>query len=256
MSKQKELPFDTGILKGVGKNINEWFELVGDVKPFYHRENWRELIRKCQNRNAHELLQSLLKRISDNYMAGSKQLWRWTCNEGSQKMESEVGLERAIIGLKLPEWVNQVPTASGLCGPNSDRRRSIDLVRKRGDKEYDFIELKLNDQNPLYAAMEVLCYGVLYLFCRQQGISGAPGSEVLQAKVVHLCVLAPDRFYEGCDGLREFEAILSGGVQNFAKGVLHMDFRFDQFSHGFQWPTTAELKDALSSIHAVFCPSN
>lgn len=262
--KDKEPPFDSGILQGVCGVIDEWFQIgaapFGEVGHFYQSDNPMKLIQQCPpDRSATELSQNIHRKIADNFRnakrrSTSKQLWRWKQNIGGKLGVGEVGLERSIIGLNSnsKDWVNQVPVASGLCGSNADRKRSIDLVRKRGDCEFDFIELKLDDKNPLFAAMEILCYGVLYLFCRRNNkdIPFAPGSQLRDAKIVHLCVLAPAKFYpaDERESLAKFETLLSRGVKEFAKDEVEMDFRFDQFPNRFHWPTSKELREALENI--------
>ena len=126
------------------------------------------------------LIEKIYGKIEHNwdnstYHKRSKENWRFEKKRGiSKKNDSpEVGLERAIINIPRElwsdalDWVNQVPTASGLVDPSADGSRRIDLVHKCGDKEYEFIELKVGSDTPLYAAMEILKYGVLYIFARE-----------------------------------------------------------------------------------------
>ncbi len=60
----------------------------------------------------------------------------------------EVTLERALmdacVSLKRHDWTNQVPLVSGLEGPDSHRRRAIDLVHRRDDRSIEFVELKVS----------------------------------------------------------------------------------------------------------------
>jgi hypothetical protein len=62
---------------------------------------------------------------------------------------------------------------------------------------WEFIELKVNSDTPLYAAMEILQYGLLFLFSRhhQQELQYDTSKELLQATQIHLKVLAPSRYY-------------------------------------------------------------
>jgi hypothetical protein len=118
--------------------------------------------------------------------------------------------------------------------PGADRRRSIDLVHKCGDKTYEFIELKLASDTPLYAAMEILKYGVLYIFCRQDErvsryIHIHEKENLLQAESIHLRVLAPARYYEKYD-LAWLETSINSGLDNFLtqrRFAFKMDFKFE-----------------------------
>jgi hypothetical protein len=71
----------------------------------------------------------------------------------------EKTLEKTIAKITDADWVNQVPTASGLWNASADTHRNIDLVHRLGPKQYEFIELKVETDTPLKAAMESLIYG-------------------------------------------------------------------------------------------------
>lgn len=58
-----------------------------------------------------------------------------------------------------------------------------------------FIELKLDSDNPLYAAFEILGYGVAYIQARQHGLGGKGIHDVMLADRIDLVVLAPKRWY-------------------------------------------------------------
>ena len=148
----------------------------------------------------------------------SKENWRWTKNlKWSPRAEvDEKTIEKLISQECGPDWVNQVPTASGLLNHAGEKRCSIDLVWRIREAEYEFIELKYRDSwrireaeyefielkyrdsTPLFAAFEVVKYGMLYLLSRKHisllGYTMA-FNPLLWAKVVHLVVLAPPEFY-------------------------------------------------------------
>lgn len=126
--------------------------------------------------------------------------------------------------------------------------RSIDLVERTGDESFDFIELKIRSDTPLYAALEVLDYGVLYAFSRinARSLNYEQGfSEILDARRIGLRVLAPNRFYEHKSrGTREtksldlawLESIMLDATRRLASmigGDTVMDFRFDVFPKTF-----------------------
>jgi hypothetical protein len=148
----------------------------------------------------------------------------------SSKNESaEVKLERAVV-LKWPaNWTYQMPVASGIFDGYSDRRRAVDLVFDHQDGCYDLVELKINTKagSPLYAAMEILGYGLIYLASRfdraknlKYRVSDLP---VLRATSITLCVLAPESYYEGSQLLWLQDAI-NEGLSQLAPSDLKMNF--------------------------------
>ncbi len=90
-----------------------------------------------------------------------------------------------------------MPVASGLAGPSVGKRAVVDLVKRSGDA-YLFIELKVGSDTPLFAAIEILLYGVLFQWSKDnQHLLGydAEDQPVLSAQEVSLIVLAPAAFY-------------------------------------------------------------
>jgi hypothetical protein len=179
----------------------------------------------------------------------SKENWRLEkqlpIGNTKQDERREVSLERAIVNIPkevwpdAANWFNQVPVASGLVDPDADRRRSIDLVHKCSDKDraYEFIELKVASNTPLYAAMEILKYGLLYIFARKHPELFNDGLELLQAKRIELKVLAPHDYYKVSDFalLQAMEERMNEGLKHFLKqmtpfGLDEMKFSFEQIS--------------------------
>ncbi len=183
---------------------------------------------------------------SSNYHQRSGEIWRLEkqtrISDGNDS--PEVSLERAIVNIPVeiwPDakgWFNQVPVATGLTSPTADRKRAIDLVHKTGSKAYEFIELKIASDTPLYAAMEILKYGVLYIFFRYDVRASKlvdKESELMQAETIHLQVLAPKEYYEGCD-LAWLETSINHGLANFLRLKNlpgEVDFKFEAFSLNF-----------------------
>jgi hypothetical protein len=107
-------------------------------------------------------------------------------------------------------WYNQVPVAKGLVS-NAEKHNAVDLIFRRADDKFDFVELKApsrpsNKSHPLYAAMEVLKYGLAFLFfashleeIRQTPWAGRDEELLNDAAEINLCVLGPQSFYEGFD---------------------------------------------------------
>lgn len=127
--------------------------------------------------------------------AASTENWRWCRPQtyiAEHNSSAEVRLERAIV-VDRPEWANQVPVCSGVAGPSADRRRAIDLVHKAGEAHFEFIELKIASDTPLYAAIEIIGYGCVWLLARAD--SKQPTTELLEADRIDLVVLAPANYY-------------------------------------------------------------
>jgi hypothetical protein len=133
-------------------------------------------------------------------------------------------------------------TASGLHGPRSGTRRSIDLVRRVSADHYVFIELKIDSDNPLYAAFEILGYGLAYLHARLHGLCGQGAHDVMRAGRIDLVVLAPQSWFSYLrrDGRRvafDFGALIGAINDGFGfplaaepdKLPQHMQLRFESF---------------------------
>jgi hypothetical protein len=77
------------------------------------------------------------------------------------------------------------------------------LIHRCEEGVYELIELKVESNTPLYAAMEILQNAVLYIFYRERKkeLEGevAEPKDILRATVIHLRVLAPCNYYEGYD---------------------------------------------------------
>jgi hypothetical protein len=193
--------------------------------------------------------------------ARGKELWRWekqlTLSASNKSLE--VRIERAIARLLDHDWVNQVPAASGLTDAK-EGRCSVDIVHRRSAEAFDFLELKAlrpgrtssGEQTPLFASMEVLKYGLLFLFCRKNQNVLFPGGierrPILNANRVHLEVLMTANCYlhsarrgpfriewlnrvisEGLGELNEYQKLT-----NCESGV-QFEFSFKEFPRSFVW---------------------
>ena len=127
--------------------------------------------------------------------------WAWRPKHLPASIETgEVALERRIIehalGAGLANWTFQMPTMSGLTGPHSHKRRSIDLVHQCGDGRFELIELKWTSDDPAHAAFEVLFYGMAYLRAREQmKLPVDDLHRIMNARRIDLVVLAPRPWY-------------------------------------------------------------
>ena len=115
-----------------------------------------------------ELVSNLFGQMMFNWGVGgcpatsSLENWRHQKHTGFQdvKRSPEVPLERTIAALMDEKWANQIPVAaSGLLGGG----KTLDLACLHGDS-IDLIELKVNSNTPLSAAVQVLFYGLAHVF--------------------------------------------------------------------------------------------
>ena len=183
---------EQGVLRGVDKIIFDQLNggKIGEP-PHYDNTSFCRSLKdsSLSDLDGLDLLTKIYDQIADNLSEPksdripSKENWRWKKNPKIKEAQdgkagnpsSEVGLEKAIVKIspqiwpEVSEWSNQAPTSSGLLGPNSDKRRAIDLIHRWQDGEnvdYEFIELKVDSNNPVSAAMEVMVYGMLYVLSR------------------------------------------------------------------------------------------
>lgn len=174
--------------------------------------------------------------------------------------KSEVPLERAIAYAFKEKGVlwNQMPVASGLVeNSDKDRRRAIDLIYKPDSptENYEFIELKVANNKintPKDAAIEIIEYGLLYLFSREHmGAIGysADKQPILGASFIGLRVLAEDAYYKSWMGddyynFNNFNESLNNYIESNPKrfGELKMDFKFESFHSNFESPEIVGTK--------------
>jgi hypothetical protein len=192
------------------------------------------------------LVKRLDKRIEANWDASQKkgprlpsqENWRWKkmpyISEGSTSEEKT--LEKAIANITNDDWVNQVPTSSGLVDPG-DTHCNIDLVERHGTN-FSFIELKVKSNTPLFAAIECVLYGVVYAFTRRKLTQldfSAEKKPMLAATHIDLVVLAPRPYFEGWD-LQWLNDSLSSGLREYSRTLDYtFDFAFQSFPVDFVW---------------------
>lgn len=149
---------------------------IGASPHFKHTTVLKRLCASPPETDGVALADAFLIRVEQNWRAGhgkhntlpSRGNWRFTkAGKITQRNPSpEVTFERDLVRLGGETWANQIPTASGLLGPHLDKRLAIDLVEKRGAGEFELIELKIDSDTPLFAAMEILEYATIYAFSR------------------------------------------------------------------------------------------
>lgn len=242
------------ILKDSGKIIDEALGLkncgIGKEPHYKHKASCLKLSELAPLIfDATNLIKKIYAQVRCNWKKGanyrpSTENWRFEprANIDARNGDPEIKLERAIISTKAQphiNWANQSPTSSGFIGPRADKHRNIDLIHRCEDGAYEFIELKVDSDTPLYAAMEILQNAVLYIFYRENEQEMKWGSAkqkpLREATVIHLRVLAPFSYYEGYN-LDWLEESICSGLKAFLAGrtpKLQMDFRFDAFPPWF-----------------------
>ena len=250
-----------GILHDVEKFIDEALHIqdIGGRPHYRHKAAYDRLsLSFLASLDVCDLLHKIYRQIETNWKARtyrnnpSKENWRFKPQPkiSPHNKGLEIKLQKAIIRIRknassrdATNWVNHIPTASGLWDHKCDKHRAIDLVHLLpGKSRYDeaeFIELKVdrNSGHPLHAAIEVLLYGVLYIFSRRHFKDlqyDGENQPLLQAKTIHLVVLAPfTKYYADCklDCLEMLENKIMGGVERFVQASegYKMDFQFQAF---------------------------
>jgi len=254
------------ILQGIDELVDDWLDVEPIGKPpyFRHKSTAIEPSRRTTRiRDARPFLDACYSRIQQNWLAAidsgytnpSKENWRWKrhLDLAANNTSPELRLERAIVASCGESWSNQMPVASGLVGPASNKRAAVDLVYREDPTTYSLIELKVDSDNPLFAAIEILIYGLLFVWSRaNQDSLGYDDKEqpVLGATDITLGVLAPERFFEGMD-LSAFATVLNRGLAEFGEQHgLVLAFEFCQL--GADIDLMADTKLAIDTRHRIW----
>ena len=257
ISKEKAL----SIVDNTAPIINEYLLGVKSDQPLFRQMIWRKTFEKASHTvDAEALLKDLIEKIADNIEQSpcrslSNENWRKEVKDSlnTEKNKSdEVCFERKLAKYfkehDLNNWWNQMPVASGLVGATSDRRRAVDLVHWDETTEaYDFIELKIDSDFPVYALMEIVLYGLIYLVSRDNPdylSDKSRKSGVFQARQINLRVLAPEAYFEGYE-LGRFEQELNTGFQKIlANRKDGLTMCVQSFSH----PTVKKQSETQGSL--------
>jgi hypothetical protein len=265
------------ILDGVDDRIDQWLDTVGSRRPpragreAKEEEPWYASGKAAQQMSMESgpttdcgqenLLSELLEIIRENWRTGGC-VYRgkgrnWVLEKSPfldpSNDSGEVVLERLAVLLFETDWAdpklfNQVATCSGLMPEKNEGGMHVDLVCDRGGNRYEFIELKYLDgrkgsfgsNNPLYAAFEVLVYGLLFIHAKEsKGLLGK--TPLQQAKQIQLTVLAPLAFYRhkvrGAATrryeLKWFETLVNKWFASIDVGP-PITFRFQAFTQEFE----------------------
>ena len=248
-AKDKSLGMPKSLIDGVERNVCDALGIVSTrhVSTALH----------LKVRVGLDLAEVIFRTVDDNYKRGdaagnrnrSRENWRWHRPQqqiAAYNTSAEVVLERAIAracaSSGRADWANQVPVASGLIPGAADGRRAIDLVHQCGERHFELIELKIASDTPLFAAVEVIGYGCIWLLARAH--PPAVTTSILEAEQIDLRVLAPPAYYARYD-LTELEAVLDRGCSTL--GLRHgvrMSFAFLALDECLVGPSTID-GDAL-----------
>lgn len=262
-----------GFLNDIAPFIDEALGLrIGKSPRYGNKTNYLKLTEaSASNFDGHRVIEKIYTTIESCRLkavyrkAPSKRNWDLIRRRrlSSDPGKLEVTLERKIVDLEGENWSAQVPTSSGLWDHKQAKRSAIDLVHKSGDGSYEFIELKVESDTPLFAAMEILVYGILYIYSR---IYAKPlgykieEKPLLKAEQIHLKVLAPRSYYNNCK-LAWFERKIERGLSDFLRArqchSLQMDFKFEAFLDCFDLKNlsdTNEIQKALNTRRLVYPP--
>lgn len=221
-------------LIGLSEHPPEQFDGVAFVETAFRHilQNWRQCLAAMTHNPSNEN-------------------WRWfnpKLGISPQNQSPEVTLERLIVNLTRhvgrEDWSNQVPVGSGLIKGGGDRRRAVDLVRRVDDNAFELIELKIESDNALYAGIEILQYGIIWLLSREhRKFLGYSDKPLLDASTVKLVVLAPANYYAGLK-LSWFEDGLNRGLKSLGRqyGNCDLSFAYQAFPSWFSWPGTDSAK--------------
>jgi hypothetical protein len=204
---------------------------LAERKQLEHRRTYKK-IKSVQATMIVDLVRRLYERVSNNLGEREPSKMNWILRRRTSVRETnlsiEVVLERAVVLLAehkhLAGWYNQMPVASGLIDGRSHKRAAVDLARIAKDR-LDLYELKWKSNTPLYAAFEILRYGLAYLLCRASKAKFKYDHHcTMKVNALGLNVLAPDEFYEG-GNLLWLQEGLDTGIRRVAQEQLGCEFQ-------------------------------
>jgi hypothetical protein len=229
-----------GILNGIDALVDSELGLpkVGKAPHYHHRQSWEDLVRRQGAPDKWPTLISKMAALVETNWDGRRsrgvQNWRHT-REGdiaTRNSSLEKLIEKGIAKLGDDAWANQVPICSGVNDAH-DGKRSVDLAYLNGE-DLELIELKVDSNTPLFAAVEVLVYGLVYRLSRRHrealGYTLEKNPLVFNVRTVALKVLAPAGYYGAADAaLRGIEDGVATGLGALPQDEYRMMFRFEHF---------------------------
>lgn len=233
------------ILAGVDEFVDETLGIsqIGQTSPRYrHLRAYRAVVSgACIDGS--RLIAGMYRVIAANWPGTTcrgNQNWRWEkqpfISDANESLEKRF---EKTVAADCPEWVNMIPVASGVLPDVDEGGRHIDLARCCAKGDYEFLELKLgqNCDTPLHAAIELLGYGLIYVFSREHldRLGYDPHNPLLSASRIRLNVLAPRTSYLPGSLLAFQEEVNRGLLSLISRkftGHLEMNFSFEQLPAG------------------------
>jgi hypothetical protein len=244
----------SSILAGVDATVDRALGVsdIGSTAPHYrHLTAYRTLANRPAIEGA-AFISAIYRQIIANWPGSScrgGENWRWTkkTDIAEHNASPEKRFEKALAA-ECGEWYNMIPVASGVIPEVMEGGRRIDLARQCSTGWFEFLELKVGDHcdTPLHAAVEIIGYGLIYLFSRryQKELGYDSGNMLLSANRISLKVLAPSISYSQ-GSLAKFESELNRGLAEVVSSQsldgFTIDFRFEQL------PSNFELESACKS---------
>lgn len=213
------------IFNGIDAILDKWLGLIGheDEDDFGSKakyksktaaialsENGSPFKSQADNNSVAKLISDCLNQLKNNLNALNPDKiepsnWKWekSLHLASHNTSQEKTLEKLVAFLLDENWMNQMPVCNGLLGKGGSNACRVDLVH-RDESSYNLIELKYSDKddggsdNPLFAAMEILRYGLVYLLFRKHQLLTTKSSKdhhIMGATKIQLVVLAPSSWY-------------------------------------------------------------
>lgn len=192
------------------------------------------------------VVEAMWKQIATNWVEGGcqwrgKENWGWRLCENldDKKEQKEVRLNRTLAKFlnRIPNkdfWANEIPTSSGLAEIGGTETGGLDFAYHRSPDRVFLIELKIDAENPVSAAFQVVIYALFLTLARliharlRNPITISDKWRL--AKHADLRVIAPTSYYTRYPKLGWFEDRLNTGVAAFgARQDIAMTFAFCRF---------------------------
>lgn len=217
-------------------------EAIGCPPHYRHLTAYRHVAALTEI-DGDRLVDEAFSRIEQNWpgcACRSAENWRWgkKLDISSRNSSPEKRFEKALAA-SCPEWINMIPVASGVMPAGVEEAgRRIDLVRCVAPRCYEFVELKIGDRcdTPLYAAIEILSYGLIYVFSRVhvRELGYHEANELLSAISISLKALLPHASYRH-GSLVTLERALNQGLAALTRRLrlgCTLDLSFECFPSG------------------------
>jgi len=253
------------LLAGVDAIVDRHLRIedIGQPPHYRHLKAYRRVTSNWQFDGA-SMLREAYARIVSNWpgtRCRGHENWRWEKKTyiADYNDSPEKRFEKTVA-IQCPDWVNMVPVASGVLPDVEEGGRRIDLAHRCGPAWFEFVELKLGEHcnTPLHAAIEILGYGLVYLFSRRNrnALGYDEPNALLSAQRIDLKALTPYEAY--CPGsLAVFEREIRRGLEALVvKGEgVEMTFQFEQFPCGLEI-REASASAAMDGRVAVYAESD